>query len=185
MVGTSVNYVGPSFASDRPATPSSSARHRYFNRAPVIAKSQLVTAILEPSIKKTVYMGNSSQFYSFRNSLGHFTQKTINSYTRNNITAPPPASPPQTSPCNWGTLTETYSSWGTPASGSWRWPRRPEDVAGCREHPLHGSGARDGGAILDEQVFPLLPMLHGEEGPGEGFPSGLPVQDAGPQHHIM
>ena len=59
-------------------------------------------------------------------------------------------------------------------------PLRPEDVTGCGEHPLHGSRAREGSVVL-------LPMLLGEEGPGEGFPSGLPVHDAGPQHlvHIL
>ena len=53
---------------------SPSLRHRYFNRLSVIAKLQFVTAILEPSVNKTVYMGNSTQF---RNSLGHFSQTTF------------------------------------------------------------------------------------------------------------
>ena len=38
-------------------------------------------------------------------------------------------------------------------------PLRPEDVSGCGEHHLHGSGAKEGGVVLDEQVYPRLLML--------------------------
>ena len=44
VVGASVNSACPSFASDRPVSPSlfqaGPVRHRYFNRASVIAKLQ-------------------------------------------------------------------------------------------------------------------------------------------------
>ena len=134
VVGASINFADPSFVSDRLASPSlfqaGPVRHRYFNRASVIAILRFVTAILRPSVKKTVYMGNGTQFYSFRNSLGHITQKNMIFYNLNNITAPP-ASPPQTAPCSWGTPTGTYSPW-TPASGSWRWPGLPSSAWGCR-----------------------------------------------------
>ena len=66
-------------------------------------------------------------------------------------------------------------------------PLWPEVVTGCGEHPLCGSEAREVGVVLNEKVYTLLSMLLGEEGPGEGFPSGPPVQDAGLQHlvHIL
>ena len=50
---------------------------------------------------------------------------------------------------------------------------RPEEVAGCGEHLLHGSGAWEEGVVLDEQVYPLFPIYAPRgRGPRRGLPAG-------------
>ena len=74
--------------------------------------------------------------------------------------ASPPASPPQTSPVagepQQGHIPLEHQL--LKVSARQGCPLRPEDVASCGEHA---------------PIYPLLPMLLGEEGPGEGFQSRM------------